>query len=198
MIRLCAELDRRGFYKAADALFKRYVKAQFMQPSNNANSPLSTRMVPWKGPFGDAITQRDKDWFKKNPALVNPDYISFEGEHEPPFWPSEGGTSNLQPNYSKYKNENMIQMLAHMLATQPDLTGAQVNSILKQIESLKKGVKSANGLVGNEFGQQGDGAGGVKNVVLDSYSPSMTGIDSFKWENRRDDPGHPYKNLLPN
>lgn len=199
MIKTCQELDKAGLFKASDILFKRYVESQFIQPDNNANWPIETRMIPWKE-LDETFKQRDKDWFTKSPSLRNPEYIALPGTQEPPIYPSKGGTSNIDPLKTKDVDTNRLNELVNIYRTY-QMSREERFDILKQINDILDKIKGSSAAAGNEFAMQGpDGVPGPKNAIIDHSSPSMVGLDGFTWKQRKDvynNPDDSYKQLLP-
>jgi hypothetical protein len=200
LIRLCKTLDDMGFYRAADMLFRKHVESQFIQPSNNQNAPLETRMIPWSE-VEDSFKQRDYDWFNKSPSLRKPEYMPLDGVYEAPYTAAEGGTNNSLPQKRETLFLERIKQINDMLQGY-DLSAKEKKDLRTQLEQLKEKMSSAEGLVGSATDMQGpDQVPGPRQVIIDHSSPSMMGLEDFTWENRRgvhENSSDSYKNLLPN
>jgi hypothetical protein len=200
MIKTCKLLDDNGFYKASDALFKRYVESQFIQPSNNQNAPIETRMVPWRD-IEDSFKQRDKDWFTKTPSLRTPEYMALPGVFEPEGYAADGGTNNLPGQKRKEKFLKRIHRIKEMLVGY-DLMPSEKKQLQEQLDELEKMYAQSEYMVGSPTDMQGpDQVPGPRQVIIDHSSPSMMGLEDFTWEKRRDvndNASNSYKNLLPN
>lgn len=193
MIEICKLLDQNGMYRASDLLFNKTVEAQ-LQISNNMNSPLDTRMIPWSEIGGD-LMQRDKDWFTKMPTLTQPEYTPLYDDKEYLTEETDGGTNNIFRAYKK-----KIKLLKKQLQN-PNITAYQKNIITQQINQLLTILRVNKGVIGSQFDQHGpDSVPGPKYMTPDWSSVSMMGLNSFTWKNRRsvnDNSSDSYKNLLP-
>jgi len=193
---LCDKLDKYGYYYLSD-LISRKIVAQYIQPSNNQNVPISDRVVPWSALDGD-LAQRDYDRVHNDPRFREKEYIVLDGVFEPGAYPSDGGTSNLSPTKTKNIHKDTINKLNKMLAF--DLDSHERAAVFKQIDKLEKGLSTGESLMGNPFDMQGpDEVPGPKTAVIDHSSASMVGLDGFQWKNRKfpQDSTDGYKNLLP-
>jgi len=171
--------------------------AQYIQPSNNQNVPISDRVIPWQALDGD-MAQRDYDRLHNDPRFKEKEYIQLDGVYEPGAYPADGGTSNLSPAKRKQIHLDIINKLEKSLAF--DLDSKERQGVFDQIAKLKKGLISGEYLQGNPFDMQGpDEVPGPKTVVIDHSSASMVGLDGFEWKNRKfpQDSTDGYKNLLP-
>ena len=196
MLRLCAKLDKYGYYYLSDFVLKK-ITAQYIQPSNNQNVPISDRVIPWQALDGD-MAQRDYDRLHNDPRFKEKEYIQLDGVYEPGAYPADGGTSNLTPAKRKEIHLDIINKLEKTLAF--DLDSQERQGVFDQIAKLKKGLISGEYLQGNPFDMQGpDEVPGPKTVVIDHSSASMVGLDGFEWKNRKFPEGSTdgYKNLLP-
>ena len=130
---LCDKLDKYGYYYLSD-LISRKIVAQYIQPSNNQNVPISDRVVPWSALDGD-LAQRDYDRVHNDPRFREKEYIVLDGVFEPGAYPSDGGTSNLSPTKTKNIHKDTINKLNKMLAF--DLDSHERAAVFKQIDKME-------------------------------------------------------------
>ena len=196
MLKFCNKLDKYGYYFLSDFV-ERLITAQYIQPSNNQNTPISDRVIPWRA-LDDDFTQRDYDRLHNDPRFREKEYIALDGVFEPGAFPADGGTSNLESGTTEDVDYKMIEKLQKMMEF--DISAEDKAHIGEQIQKLKEKSKSGQYLSGNPFDMQGpDEVPGPKTAIMDHASASMVGLEGFEWKNRRfpENSTDSYKNLLP-